>query len=155
MLNTAAGSGTVNKPDEHCTQIRQEPKLQAWLSILVNVNGRETGMFCLVTIENLIGKNLIIDWEYCFGCNGYAREGIHSCCLFAGYDYNSPRSKDLSFNIDTTETGVNVGFRGKVMSTYWSKGKEHIQVKITNIEEETYQYIRNALQSDFSKRKSQ
>ena len=134
-------TGTVKHPGtpasirelRHTLGPRFATRVEAWMAMLVDVSGRNSGVFCSVDIVDCTSTGVCIQWEYCFECSGYKRGSIHPRCLFCMYDFNSPKSKELIFNVEMPETGEALSFRGKVALTYWSEGKEMIGVVFTKI----------------------
>jgi hypothetical protein len=119
----------------------QDVRVRVWLAMAVEKEGRKKGLSCAVDIVRFWGKGMAIEWEYCFGCPGYADGGPHAACMFHAYDRNRIGGDELVFDMDLAGFPEGIRFLGKVTYVHQEGGREMIGVMFTRIPAEAYKHL--------------
>ena len=136
---------TKKNGEKSYVERRKSIRIPVSMGFKLNVRGMEPEFFYTTFLLNFSEGGICIQWDYCDECTGYLEGGIHPECIFKGYDYSEPGSKELVFHIELANYEKDINFKGKAVYTWKEGGTEKVGIAFTEISEEMLEFMKKVI----------
>ena len=121
-----------NKADEYSDIVerRKNLRIPVQFNMSVDVEDKKTGLFFQTYLMSYSTGGICVAWDLCKECSGYSPGEIHHDCIFAPFDIDRKKSRDLAIHVHIPETDEVLNIKGKAVYTFKDIGGEQIGIAL-------------------------